>query len=491
VSGLTTRTVVCIAGLLAVRANLPAQSVPAQSDGADPLHIGSITVSGSVHERYEDWDFFKAKGENSYGYSGSLLRLMLSQNERSYDWGFELAAPILLGIPNHAVQPAPLGQLGLGGNYYAADHNDQYTAGVFVKQAFFRIKRERSSVKLGRFEFNDGGEVTPTDETLAIVKRDGISQRLIGAFGFSDVQRSFDGAQYTYSNGDWNITAFSAVPDRGVFQVDGWGWVKTPVTYVALTKQASFGSSKAEWRLFGIYYNDNRGVLKTDNRSAAVRADDLGGIDIFTYGGHYIHAIPTAAGTFDMLGWGVLQTGKWGSQTQRSDAGAVEGGFQPKIVKAVRPWLRGGYFHSSGDNNPNDNVHGTFFAILPTPRIFARFPFFNEMNNRDLFGELMLRPSKALTLRSDVHGLWLANSHDLWYSGGGTFQPWTFGYNGRPSNGATGLATLYDISADYQWTRGLATGLYFGYARGGAVVEHIFPENSDAKLGFLEVNYRF
>ena len=485
-SGLTMRVFICITGLLAVCANLPAQS-----DGADPMHIGSIAVSGSVHERYEDWDFFKAKGENAYGYSGSLLRLMLSQNEQSYDWGFELAAPILLGIPNHAVQPAPLGQLGLGGNYYAADHNDQYTASVFVKQAFFRIKRARSSVKLGRFEFNDGGEVTPTDETLAIVKRDGISQRLIGAFGFSDVQRSFDGAQYTYSNGDWNVTAFSAVPDRGVFQVDGWGWVKTPVTYVALTKQASFGSSKAEWRLFGIYYNDDRGVLKTDNRSAAVRADDLGGIDIFTYGGHYIQAIPTAAGTFDMLGWGVLQTGKWGSQTQRSGAGAVEGGFQPKIVKAVRPWLRGGYFYSSGDNNPNDNIHGTFFAILPTPRIFARFPFFNEMNNRDLFGELMLRPTKALTFRSDVHGLWLANSHDLWYSGGGAFQPWTFGYNGRPSNGATGLATLYDISADYQWTRGLATGLYFGYARGGAVVEHIFPGDSNGTLGFIEVNYHF
>ncbi len=29
------------------------------------------------------------------------------------------------------------------------------------------------------------------------------------------------------------------------------------------------------------------------------------------------------------------------------------------------------------------------------------------MNNRDLFGELMLRPAKSLTLRSDVHGLWL------------------------------------------------------------------------------------
>ena len=103
------RVFVCLMGLLAVCANLPAQS-----DGADPLHIGSVTVSGSIHERYEDWDFFDAKGENHYGYSGSLLRLMLSQNKPGYDWGIELAAPILLGIPDHAVQPAPLGQLGLG-----------------------------------------------------------------------------------------------------------------------------------------------------------------------------------------------------------------------------------------------------------------------------------------------------------------------------------------------------------------------------------------
>ena len=270
-----------ILGLLACAANLPAQS-----DGADPLHIGSVTVSGSVHERYEDWDFFDAKGENHYGYSGSLLRLMFSQNQQSYDWGVELAAPILLGIPNHAVQPAPLGQLGLGANYYAANHNDQDAASVFVKQAYLHLKGEHSNGRFGRFEFTDGGEVTPKDETLAIVKRDGISQRLIGTFGFSDVQRSFDGAQYNYSNGSWNFTAFSAIPDRGVFQVDGWGWVKTPVTYAALTKQATFGASKAEWRVFGIYYNDDRGVVKTDNRSAAIRAKDLGGIDILTYGGH-------------------------------------------------------------------------------------------------------------------------------------------------------------------------------------------------------------
>src|SRR5580698_8572869 len=280
------RALTCLIGFLATCANMPAQT-----DGADPLHIGSVNVSGSIHERYEDWEFFDAKGQNHYGYSGSLLRLMFSQKEQTYDWAVELAAPILLGLPNHAVQPAPLGQLGLGAKYYAANHNDQNAASVFVKQAYLRLKGEHSNVRFGRFEFTDGSEVTPKDETLAIVKRDGISQRLIGTFGFSDVQRSVDGAQYTYSNGSWNFTAFSAVPDRGVFQVDGWGWVTTPVTYAALTKQVTEGSSHAEWRIFGIYYNDDRGVVKTDNRSAAAKAKDLEGIDIGTFGGHYIQAL--------------------------------------------------------------------------------------------------------------------------------------------------------------------------------------------------------
>jgi len=53
------RTFTVLLGFLSVCAKLPAQS-----DGADPLHIGSVTVSGSIHERYEDWDFFEGKGEN-------------------------------------------------------------------------------------------------------------------------------------------------------------------------------------------------------------------------------------------------------------------------------------------------------------------------------------------------------------------------------------------------------------------------------------------
>ena len=201
----------------------------------------------------------------------------------------------------------------------------------------------------------------------------------------------------------------------------------------------------------------NTVFYETDHRSAAARSTDLGGINIGTYGAHFILSAPrSSSGTFDLLGWGALQNGSWGELKRRPCAASIEGGWQPAFASRLRPWIRGGFDYSSGDGNATDNTHGTFFAILPTPRVYARFPFFNSMNDTDLFEEIMLRPTKSLTVRSDIHGLWLSSKNDLWDTGAGAFQPTTFGFNGRPSNGASYIATLYDISGDYKWKYGLS-----------------------------------
>jgi hypothetical protein len=71
----------------------------------------------------------------------------------------------------------------------------------------------------------------------------------------------------------------------------------------------------------------------------------------------------------------------------------------------LAPWIRGGFDYACGDNDPNDRVHGTFFQLLPTPRLYARFPFFNLMNSTDTFFEWIVRPSSAFTVRIDVHFL--------------------------------------------------------------------------------------
>jgi hypothetical protein len=196
-------------------------------------------------------------------------------------------------------------------------------------------------------------------------------------------------------------------------------------------------------------------------------------------------------GQLDGLAWIALQTGTWGNVTQRAAAFAAEAGWQPRILARLKPWVRGGYDYGSGDKNATDSTHGTFFQVLPTPRVYARFPFFNMMNNRDVFGELQLRPSRKIAIRSDIHSLRLANHNDFWYSGGGAFQPWTFGYTGRPSNGQSGLATLYDVSVDYSVNGRVAIGTYYGHASGKLVTQSIYPQGKNANFGFLELTFKF
>ena len=468
----------------------------AQSAAPPPLKLGDITVSGSVRTRIESWDWFQGNANNDYTFPGSIARLSLSKSSKAFEWQVELAVPFLLGLPDDAIAPGAQGQLGFGANYFAANARRTNAAMVFAKQGFVRFKDlggvEGQSLKLGRMELIDGTEVTPKDGTLAPLKRDRIAHRLIGNFGFSVVGRSFDGVQYVRNGSKLNLTLFGGRPTRGVFQVDGWGELNINVFYGALTGQVGAKHGAGEWRIFGLGYQDLRnGVLKTDNRPTPARTADTAHINIGTFGGHYIHTVDTHAGQFDALGWVALQTGSWGNLTQRSGAFAAEAGWQPPVLPRLKPWIRGGYDYGSGDKNPNDATHGTFFQVLPTPRIYARFPFFNMMNNRDVFGELQLRPSKKLAIRSDIHSLRLANRNDLWYTGGGAFQPWTFGYTGRTSNGQLGLATLYDVSADYTVNSHAAIGVYYGYAAGKLVPQSIYPLGKNANLGFLELTFRF
>ena len=482
-------------GRFAVLSFLLLRLASAQALADPPPKIGDVAVSASLRTRVESWDWFQGNANNSYTFPGSILRLSLSESRKTFDWQLELAAPILLGLPDGAIAPGGQGQLGFGASYFAANSRNRNAAMIFAKQGFIRFNKlggaDGHSLKLGRMEFIDGTEVTPHDATLAAMKRDRIAHRLIGNFGFSDVGRSFDGLQYAWNGPKLNFTFFGGRPTRGVFQVDGWGELNANVFYGALTGQTQGKNADGEWRLFGLGYSDYRdNVVKTDSRPAAARAADGEHINIGTFGGHYLGALRSSAGTGDFLLWGVLQTGSWGKLVQRSWAFAAEAGWQPPVLLKVRPWLRGGYNYGSGDGNPNDNTHGTFFQVLPTPRVYARFPFFNMMNNRDAFGELILRPSKALTVRADVHSLRLANKNDLWYSGGGMFQPWTFGYTGRPSNGQTGLATLYDASADYSVNTHFSIGAYYGHAAGKLVIESIYPNGRNANLGYVEFTLR-
>ena len=94
------------------------------------------------------------------------------------------------------------------------------------------------------------------------------------------------------------------------------------------------------------------------------------------------------------------------------------------------PWLRAGYDQSSGDDDPSDGEHHTFFQVLPTARRYAQFPFFNLMNTQDTFVQMIVKPHPRATLRTDWHWLRLTEKKDLWYAGGGATNDDVFGFFG-------------------------------------------------------------
>jgi hypothetical protein len=470
----------------------PAQAAPPPA----PLKIGGITVSGGFRTRAEDWHWFKGDtGDGSYLDSGNLFRLSLSQSKEFFDWQLEFAVPFLLGLPDNAIATGTQGQLGLGATYFVSNNRSQNSAMVFGKQGSIRLRNlggdAGRTLTIGRFEFLDGSEAIPKDATLAAVKRDRVSQRLIGNFGWAHVQRSFDGLQYLDSHPGGTFTFVGAVPTRGVFQTNGWGETNTAFGYAAYTKSWGSGAHTAETRALALYYDDWRPVLKTDSRPLVARRGDLKNIRIGMFGGHHMSAIATKPATFDFLAWGVGQTGRWGRLDHRAYAFDFEAGVQPNLLRKLKPWVRGAYSYGSGDSNPNDGTHGTFFQVLPTPRPFARFPFFNMENNRDIMGALILRPHKNVTTSSEFHSLALANENDLWYLGGGVFQPWTFGYTGRAPGGAKSLANLYDTSIEWRINRSVTATAYYGCAQGLAAIAAIYPHGKYGSLGYLELGYKF
>jgi hypothetical protein len=470
-------------------------AAPQPVNATPPRHtLGPLEISVNWRTRAEGWYWFEGPtGNSEYGLWDSLLRVGIGQTGEHFDWFLEGEQPSILGLPNNAVVAAPQGQLGLGGTYYAANNNHTDVANGFVKQAFVNFKHLGPiGLKVGRFEYFDGLEVIQKDPLLATVIQTRISSRLISNFAFAAVQRTYDGVQLTANSGPNNFTFFGARPTQGVFQVKGMDELDVDTYYGAYTRSVAAQHSAGELRVFALGYIDHRTtVLKTDNRPAPVRTADTGKIEIATWGGDYVHVFNTdTAGKFDFLVWGALQTGSWGNLEQRAGSFVGEAGWQPRVT-VLKPWISAGYSYGSGDGNPNDSHHGTFFQVLTTPRQYARFPFYNMMNNEDLYGSLNLRPTSKLAVRSELHALRLANAADFWYSGGGAFQPKTFGYTGRPSNGHRGLANVWDISADYQVTHSFSTTLYYGHAWGKGVISAIYPTDANGQLIFLETNFHF
>ncbi|HYD48180.1 MAG TPA: alginate export family protein [Terriglobales bacterium] len=456
-----------------------------------------LSLGASLRTRWEGWNWFQPHGtqNNDYDFIGTMARASLRWKDEAFDVFVEAQNSALIDLPTTATAPAPQGALGLGGTYFV--HNRKRNdAGLFLKQGFLNIKRlglPGASLKLGRFEFAEGNEVLSGEPTMDWLKNIRISQRLIGPFVWSHVGRAFDGGVFRWNQAPLNLTMMLSRPTAGGFDLDGMDQLEdVEVAYTGFTHTDLDTHGVSDARLFYTYYGDRRHQTKTDNRSLTVRNDArerLADVEVHTGGAHLAYVRLSDAGTFDAMTWAAFQGGRWGRLDHAAWAVDGEIGWQPKLPG--KPWLRAGYSRGSGDGDPDDDEHGTFFQMLPTARLYSFSTFYNMMNSEDAFVQLILRPTAGLLWRTDFHNLRISEGKDLWYQGSGATipdrdRPEGFGYTGRPANGRRNLFQLVETTLSYDWTSYLNTNLYYTHVFGGAAVEEIFA-GDDADFGYLEI----
>jgi hypothetical protein len=477
----------------AIAVALACGAFPAAADWRDDV---AFTLSDRARGEFADWfdppGTAAPAGAERYAFFANQLRAGVRVTLPHAQLTVEAQDTRLVNLPDDATLPAPQGSLGPGAVYFL-NTRDTNQGETFLKQGFATLRGRGFTAKLGRFEYREGAETAPGDATLAFLKRARINERLVGTFDFTHVTRSFDGGSLAYDAPGWNATALGVRPTRGGFEVsanrelDG-----VSLAGLALTaKRLPFASAPpSDLRLFYFYYEDRRNEpVKVDNRALGSRQADRDAIFVHTIGGHAVTAAELGPGILDGLVWGAGQAGEWGKLDHLAWAGAVELGYQLPSVPA-KPWLRIGYDVSSGDGDPTDGDHGTFFQMLPTARVYAQLPFFNLMNDQDLFAQLILRPHERLMIRTDYHWLSLTDRDDLWYSGGGATNAKIFGFAGSPSGGHRELAHLVDVSATVSLHQYLSLGVYYGHAFGRSVVRASF-DDADADYGFVELTFKY
>ena len=456
--------------------------------------LGTLSAEGDVTLRYENWSWFEAAGStknSSYDYYFARTSLGILFENQSFRTYVQAQDVHMFGLPENSVDSKPQGPLGIGSIYYLHNQNDNPHS-LIIRQAYIEFPELFSgliSARAGRFDYIDATEVMYKNPKVNTIKNIRLAERLIGPFGWSSFRRSFDGFQFAYDNEKINIHSVMVHPTQGGFENNAHNTI-SDIDLITLTSTMKYDKviPDTEMRFFYYYYRDDRNISETPGQSGL----DQGAIRVNTYGAHWLRLWKTEGGIFDAVFWGAYQDGDWGNVAHEAWAFDIEAGYQFMNIPG-KPWLRAGYYKSSGDSNTSGGRHKTFYQLLPTARKYALYPFYNMMNNQDLFLQGIVKPVKNLTLRADLHFLTLAEKNDLWYMGAGPTieQGGIFGYIGRPGTDSNDLGTVFDLVASYAFNKHLKGTAYYGHVFGDDVIKNIYPGGEDADYFYIEMAVSF
>ncbi len=440
-----------------------------------------LELINRVRGEFVDW-FDSNTRESTYNFTANKFQLGLRVLSPHLEGFVQFQDTFLTGLPKNGV--------GVGANYF---QNTPETTGnrAFLRQGWVRFKYGPFYLQGGRQLYLDSSQGAATHPALKWIQDFRLAQRLIGPFDYTHAGRSFDGGSLGVLTEDFEILGFAFMPTAGGFEIAGQSTIADiHVAGVSLNLRDSKSIGNTLGRLFWTYYDDGRKLVVADNRSLAVRRAACGQmLKIHTLGANAVQLLPLGLGMADGMVYFYGQFGDWQRLDHRAWAYGVEAGYQLPEVWGT-PWLRAGINVGSGDSSPSDNTHKTFFQMLPTAWLYAQFPFYNMMNNQDVFAQLILKPHSKVVVRADFHWLKLKESKDLVYAGAGATSNLGFGFAGSPSGGSRELAYLVHLMLSFKPASFLAFNLLYAHAFGQEAIDAQFS-GRQANYGFAEAIVSF
>jgi len=462
-------------------------------NGEDRLSLG-----GQVFARYAHWKWFEGpSGDNEYDCWFQRTRLNLKYASKYLTAFLQPQYVHMFSVPDEAFKKPPEGPLGMGGLYYK--HNDDTEpCDVGFHQAYLALHtpgKNRWLAKVGRFEYSDGLEVLQKADGkhFNALKKMHLGDRLISSFGWSAFARSFDGALGQYDDPKVNVTGSFFYPTQGGWEED-IDKTMEHIKITTLTVTGKRGSLVPGMELAGFYYyyRDDRHVTQRVDNAGKMVARDGVDIDLHMIGGHAVGVYDVGPGKLDVLLWGGVQLGDWYELDQEAYAVSAEGGYQFTKVFS-KPWFRMGYYVGSGDRDPTDGDHETFFQMAPGTRKYELLPYCDLMNMEDWFVQLIVHPLEKLMVRLDYHVLRVNEQDDRWYMGSGPTQEEgrIFGYIGRPTHGDSALAQELDLIANYEINPHWKVMVSYSHIFGKDVVRGVYGEDDDADYFSVGMAFNF
>jgi hypothetical protein len=440
-----------------------------------------ITGTLSNVTRVESWSYFQPASDllaltqepladPTYIFLGDRAELGVRVESARFDLSGAFNYVRVENLPTNAIGP---GGLGAGAFYFAAV-GVRYSYQLYLTELTLRAKTRdnRWSAAIGRMHYASGGEHVSAHPALETLKRERLHSRLLGDFEWSLYQRRFDGLRVDLDRPAWHLTSSAFLATQGGYEESAnLSMPKVQVASVALTKKSL---SSREWQAFGHVYRDRRALTAVvDNTRSNDRAVD---VTIAALGGSHARVAPTRAGELDTVVWAAGEVGDWYGQSHV--AGSIAGEIGHRWTTApMRPWIRAGYLFASGDGDPDDNRHGTFFQMLPSSRQYALSSAYAQMNLSDVFVQALAEPGRLKT-RLDLHRVSLASGADLWYHGSGATASTGrfFGFSGRAADGARSFGTVLEGTVEVPIKKHWSLNGYAGTIWGGDVVKEIFAD---------------